>query len=237
VSAGQEMDPFVKIAVATLATPTAAPAPEESASEGMPAAPPPDPPAEGPTSTPGTAGGTEADLRRPEPRARRRRPQGMVRASLLVHPKFLRLVEELGMPAPHVLGHLVTLWRAAHERPTEPLGDARTVELLADWGGEPGVLAAALHSVRFIDDVGGATACFRVHDLRDHAPEAVKKRIDRAAVRKELGVTMRERRQASARARWGRVSLARWEEKHVSGRRSQPLARSEMNATEPEDQE
>jgi hypothetical protein len=202
-----------------------------------------EPPAEDPTSTPETAGGTRVDLPKPEPRARRLRAAcGRERAqpSLFVHPKFLRLVDELGMPAPHILGHLEFLWHAAHERLDEPLGDARNVELLARWTGEPGVLATALHRVRFLDDVGGVTRCFRVHDLYDHAPEAVKKRIDRASVRRELGVTIRQRRQASARERWRGPLLARLlarleerlEEKHASGRRSQTVALSEA-----EDQE
>ena len=154
------------------------------------------------------------------------------RLPIFDHPKFARLVGELGIPAPHVLGHLEYLWHAAHTRADEPLGDARNVELLAGWTGEPGAFAAALHRVRFIDDVGGATASFVVHDLYDNAPEAVKKRIDRAAVRKDLGLTIRQRRQASARARWSRVSLARWEGKHVSDGRLQTVASSEA-----EDQE
>lgn len=148
------------------------------------------------------------------------------------------LVGELGIPEPHVVGHLALLLRAAYGSPFEPLGNARDVEHVAGWTGEPGALAAALYRVGFLDDEGGVAPCFRVHDLYAHAPEAVKKRIDRAAVRRELGVTMRQRKQASANARWRRPQLARLlarleerlEEKPASGRRSQTVA-----ATEAED--
>lgn len=184
------------------------------------------------------------DLPEPEPRARRSWVawvRGRARPSLFDHPKFRRLVDELGMPLPHVLGHLEFLRHSAYARYGEPLGDARDVEFAAEWRGESGLFAEALWRNGFIDDVGGATPCFRVHDLYEHAPDAVKKRLDRAAVRRELGVTLHQRRQASARARWRRrdlardlTRLARWEEKHASDRRLQPFASSEVEATEPE---
>lgn len=129
------------------------------------------------------------------------------RLPIFDHPKFARLVDELGIPAPHVLGHLDFMWHSAHARADEPLGDARDVELAAEWTGEPGAFAAALHRVRFLDDEGGATPCFRVHDLYDHAPEAVKKRIDRAEARKKKNTDIHQCRQAAA--------LARWESKHL----------------------
>jgi hypothetical protein len=238
VSTGQEIDPLVRIvavgdaksledpsesasivnAAVTPSAPSAAPAIRDSAPERLPARSP-------------APQGREPRARRPRAACGRER----ARSSIFTHPKFIRLVDELGMPAPTVLGHLEFLWHAAHELAGEPIGDARNVELLARWAGEPGVFAAALHRLRFLDDEGGATPCFQVHDLYDHAPEAVKKRIDRAAVRRELGVTMRQRKQASARARWRGPLLARLltrleerlEEKHASGRRSQTVASSE----------
>lgn len=115
----------------------------------------------------------------------------MARPNLLGHRKFRRLVAALGLPVPHVLGHLELVWFAAYEDGEPEIGDAVDVELAAQWGGDPGAFAAAMVSCGgksgdgFLEEEDGI---YRVHDLYDHAPEYVRKRRMRELAR-QAGVS------------------------------------------------
>jgi len=106
----------------------------------------------------------------------------MARPGLREHPKFLRLVHLLGMPAPHVLGHLEFLWSVGYQCGNPKIGDQIDVELAAGWTGEKCVLCAALRAVGFLDQVGDV---FFIHDLHENAPEYVKRRWRREKERKK----------------------------------------------------
>ncbi len=105
----------------------------------------------------------------------------MARPGLQSHPKFRRLVYVLGVPVPHALGYLECLWTVAYDRGSASIGDSVDVELAAQWPGEKGVLAKALASCGFIDEIDGQ---FHIHDLAENAPEYVKKRLARESERK-----------------------------------------------------
>jgi hypothetical protein len=106
----------------------------------------------------------------------------MARPGLLTHPKFRRLVHVLGVPVPHALGYLECLWGVCYERGDPLLGDSLDVELAAQWPGDKGKLFEALCECRFIDQMDQDR--YQVHDLFDHAPEYVRKRMEREHTRK-----------------------------------------------------
>jgi hypothetical protein len=106
----------------------------------------------------------------------------MARPGLKTHPKFRRLVHVLGVPVPHALGYLECVWDVCYERGDPLLGDALDVELAAQWPGEQGKLFKALLDCRFIDPVEHDR--YQVHDLFDHAPDYVRKRMEREHTRK-----------------------------------------------------
>lgn len=103
----------------------------------------------------------------------------MARAELTEHRKFLRLVHILGMPEPHVLGHLEYLWRSGYQTGNAYVGDSKDVELAAKWHGEEGQFFTALTAkeVNLLDMNQDGT--YSIHDLYDHAPEYAKKRMRR----------------------------------------------------------
>lgn len=125
----------------------------------------------------------------------------MARPGLIKHPKFLRLLHTLQLPLPHALGYLECLWSSCYERGDDRVGDATDVELAAHWPGEPGKLAETLAACRFIDDRGDGT--YAVHDLYDHAPEYVQRRMEREARRKQKGKSLTDLRREAGRARHG----------------------------------
>jgi hypothetical protein len=141
----------------------------------------------------------------------------MARDTLFTSPKFRRLVRELGISRPLALGHLELLWRTAYAAGDSRIGDAADVEDAAEWQGEAGVLAAALHRVGFLDDHGpGAVPEYHVHDLHDHAPKYVKERMAREAERRARGVTILELKR--------RAGLARWAQRVASGKAEESTA-------------
>lgn len=107
----------------------------------------------------------------------------MARPTLFAHPKFRRLVFLLGQPEPLVLGCLEFLWHVAYESGEAVIGDTLDVELAAKWPGERGVFCKALLDVRFIDEIEPGR--YTIHDLYDHAPDYVRKRMEREASRKQ----------------------------------------------------
>lgn len=117
----------------------------------------------------------------------------MARPNLRTHRKFKRLVAMLGMPEPHVRGHLEYLWEAAYENGEEFIGDSVDVELAASWTGESGQLTDALTTcggegrIGFIENIDGD---YFIHDLWDHAPEYVQKRRQREIERQKTGAEL-----------------------------------------------
>lgn len=129
----------------------------------------------------------------------------MARPGLMRHRKFARLARLLGSEALG-RGHLEILWDVGYENGDDLLGDAADVEHLARWSGESGLLAHALEESGFLDK---AEDGYRIHDLYDHAPKYVQRRMQRESERRDNGVTISEQRRAAATARWKRAQIAR----------------------------
>lgn len=128
----------------------------------------------------------------------------MARVGLKSHPKFKRLLAMLHIPEAHAYGHLQMLWDVAYEL-GEDIGDAFDVEINAGWTGESGVLCDALARCAgegregFIEPNPDRPGHWRVHDLYDHAPKYVQKRMEREAARLARGVTISEIRRSAAK--------------------------------------
>jgi len=120
----------------------------------------------------------------------------MGRPGLTDHRKFKRLTRAVGS-ATQARGGLEFMWDAANQNGDEYLGDALDVEAACHWDGEPG----------FIEEVPEQPGHYRVHDLFDHAPEYVQKRMVRELARKQRGVTISDlRREAGKRGRARQLS-------------------------------
>ena len=139
----------------------------------------------------------------------------MARPGLLTHRKFIRLARLLQSDA-LAYGHLGIIWDACYEAGDDNIGSAEDVEYLARWQGECGKLASALTEAGFIDidDAG----IHRVHDLYDHAPDYVQRRMEREHQRRAKGVTISE-----LRAKAGKAS--------GEARRTNPNKREQMTVT------
>jgi hypothetical protein len=112
----------------------------------------------------------------------------MARPTLFTHPKFFRLAALVGGRAV-ALGSLELIWSAAYASGDAVIGDADTLEAVADWRGVGGGLAEALVVSGFVDQVDGELA---VHDLYDHAPDYVRKRRAREEARRARGAAVRD---------------------------------------------
>jgi hypothetical protein len=121
----------------------------------------------------------------------------MARPGLLTHRKFIRLARLLRSDA-LAYGHLGIIWDACYEAGDDNIGSAEDLEYLARWQGEAGLLASALLEAGFID-VDDA-AIHRVHDLYDHAPDYVQRRMEREHQRRAKGVTISELRAKAGKA-------------------------------------
>lgn len=123
----------------------------------------------------------------------------MARQTLFTHRKFLRLALALKSRA-LACGSLELLWNVAYQSGDPVIGAVAEVEFAADWKGKPGVLASALVESGFLDR--SETGELSVHHLYDHAPEYVKKRMDREDVRSQSGKSIRDVRSEAAKKRW-----------------------------------
>jgi hypothetical protein len=130
----------------------------------------------------------------------------MARDTLRNHPKFKRLVHTLNLPATQVYGILEFIWSVAYESGDEIIGEAIDIKLAADWTGEAETLCDALLNCGGKGQAGfievGTDGRYQIHDLYDHAPEYVKKRMDRESARRNAGKTIRDVRADAARKRW-----------------------------------
>lgn len=115
----------------------------------------------------------------------------MAKSSLTGSMKFKALVRTLGIPAPHVLGHLEFMWKPAYESGNPTFRSHEMIELAAEWSGEPGVFAKAVcdPAHNFVD--ARKNDQFEIHDFYEHAPDYVKKRIEREKQRKRNVVKRR----------------------------------------------
>jgi hypothetical protein len=136
--------------------------------------------------------------------------------------------------APLALGSLEMLWEHCYESGDDFLGDATDVETVAQWAGAPGALVEALvtagggSGAGFLEPDADKAGCYRVHDLYDHAPEYVRKRMDREAARKDAGITLKQLRADAAGKRWKRQNS------DANGSHLQPLAiQTEASGTTP----
>lgn len=111
----------------------------------------------------------------------------MARPGLTKHRKFTRLSRLLGSKV-IALGSLDLLWEVAYENGDDLLGKAEDVEYQAEWQGDPGILVSVLVDCNFIDQDGES---YRVHDLWDHAPDYVRKRLKREQQRRETGAKLK----------------------------------------------
>ena len=96
--------------------------------------------------------------------------------------KFKKALRTLGIPGPHLLGHLEYLWQSAHLEGNPVFADADDVEIAAEWSGEPRTLATALIDAGWLDlrDDGQ----IEVHDYWEHAPKYVQERERQRVKRK-----------------------------------------------------
>ena len=128
----------------------------------------------------------------------------MALPGLTQHRKFARLARALDSEA-MALGCLEFMWSGCYESGDDYLGDELDVELAAHWTGEPGKLFRALLAAGgegnsgFIDELDDRPGHYRVHDLSDHSPEYVQKRMVRELARKQRGVTISDLRRDAAR--------------------------------------
>lgn len=119
----------------------------------------------------------------------------MARPGLIEHRKFRRFCTLLGVPEAHALGLLEFVWRVAYETASPYLGDSVDVEAAARWTGEQGRCCMALASAGgdgrpgFIEPVEGHPGHWQVHDLLDHAPDYVRRRLKREGERKNAATT------------------------------------------------
>lgn len=149
----------------------------------------------------------------------------MARPGLTLHRKFKRLARTLdgsiqaGFGTLLARGVLEAIWEGAYEAGDDYLGDATDVEARACWGGKDGILVDALSdaggpgAAGFIEEGGstwwpeGAPGTYRIHNLFDHAPRYVKRRVELEAQRQQDGHTIRALRVAAgkkgAAAKWG----------------------------------
>ena len=128
----------------------------------------------------------------------------MARPGLTQHRKFRRLARAVGSE-PLTLGCLEFLWETCYQNGDDYLGDALDVEAAAHWDGEQGKLCTALLTAGgdgnrgFIDELDGRPGHYRCHDLFDHAPRYVSRRLQKEMEREAAGVSISEIRAAAGR--------------------------------------
>jgi hypothetical protein len=100
----------------------------------------------------------------------------MAHSSIWTNPKTIKVAKALGIPEPHLVGHLERMWHTAYEHHL-PDGDIPydDVESAARWAGKDGAFVDALTG-NFLEDLDKFR---RIHNLYKHAPDYIKKRIKR----------------------------------------------------------
>lgn len=104
----------------------------------------------------------------------------MAKPDLRDHRKFLKLRRLAGEPIPHLMGYLDCLWLRGYQTGNPFIGDALDIEGACEYPTglrEPGKFAEMLLESGFIETQQEGK--FVIHDLWDHAPAYVKKRMQR----------------------------------------------------------
>jgi len=118
----------------------------------------------------------------------------MARPTLNNNPKYRALIRRMarhGIWQATVRGLLEELWDSAHESGNPTFPNAEQVEAAAKWEGEPGIFAAELIDLKFLDTENGN---LEIHDYWVHAPDYVVKRAAREAQRIAKGKSLSELR-------------------------------------------
>lgn len=134
----------------------------------------------------------------------------MGRPGLTRHRKFKRLARTLdgtiqaGFGSILARGVLESMWDAAYENGDDFLGDAMDVAALTSWGGKPDSIVAALLDAGGEGHPGFIEECerpgtYRIHDLFDHMPDYVERRLKREIARNEKGQTITSLRSAAGK--------------------------------------
>lgn len=95
--------------------------------------------------------------------------------------KFKDLTRRLGITPTHTLGVLESIWTYCHDHATERYGclfSASELGILCDWAGDDHRLFLSLKETGWMDSQNGK---IHPHDYWDHAPQYVKRRIERMA--------------------------------------------------------
>lgn len=111
---------------------------------------------------------------------------GVARPGLFKNKKFARLSRTLKSQA-LAAGVLELLWHACYEACDERVGSAADVAFSVAWTDRKVNIAAALRDAGFLDDDPEHPGEFRVHDLWDHAPQYVTRRMEREQARRVSG--------------------------------------------------
>jgi hypothetical protein len=96
------------------------------------------------------------------------------------HPKTKRMAKILKMPAPHVVGHLASLWAFTARYATDgDLTDLKDdeIEVGAGWEGKDGAFVQAAVTVGYLDSDGDAVC---IHDWEDYGGKWADRRARNA---------------------------------------------------------
>lgn len=124
----------------------------------------------------------------------------MSRPGFTNHPKYVRLVALVAQALPArrraaaptiARGAIELLWDVAYEAGDPVIGHGHTVETIAGWAWSPGSLVKALAGCGRAGQKGLLEEVepdiFAIHDLYDHAPDYVRKRLKREMERRRQG--------------------------------------------------
>lgn len=98
------------------------------------------------------------------------------------------------------VGALECVWAVGYSAGCPTVGGPEEVEAICEWQGAKGSLCAAMVEAGFLDEESDGS--LTIHDLYDHAPSYVQKRMKSEARRKAAGTTLSELRRDAATARW-----------------------------------
>lgn len=128
----------------------------------------------------------------------------MARPTLSKHRKFRELALLLKSRA-LAWGSLELIWECAYDSGDPVIGSADAVERAAEWKGKRGKLVGYLLTCGgegecgFIEEVPGKPGIYQVHDLFDHMPDYVEKRLKREIDRNFKGKSISELRSEAGR--------------------------------------
>lgn len=123
----------------------------------------------------------------------------MARPDLFSNRKFFLLTRRLGSRMLAV-GALECVWSVGYSAGDPMVGGPEEVEAICEWTGEKGSLCAALVESGFLDEESDGS--LTIHDLYDHAPVYVQKRMRSEAKRREAGTTLSDLRRGAAALMW-----------------------------------